>query len=233
MAALDKKTGKTVWRYERPADLYAGHEGVYLKSYQTPVFVEIDGKTQLVSNGALLVTGHDPRTGAEIWRVRYRDDSTISRIVTGNGLLFINTGGAPGATQLYAVREGGAGDVTDSHVVWKMTKDAPHESSPVVVGDLLYTMSEQGLLICTESATGTPIWSQRLKGDFWASLLATRGGIYLLNKKGVMTVIAPGREYREIAVNTLDGEFWASPAVAGDSLLLRSKTHLYRIEQKK
>jgi outer membrane protein assembly factor BamB len=233
MAALDKKTGETVWRYDRPSDLYQGIEGVYVKSYQTPVFITVDSKPQLVSNGALLVTGHDPRTGAEIWRVRYRDDSTISRIVTWQDLLFVNTGGSPGGTQLYAVRQGGAGDVTDSHVVWKMTKDVPHESSPVVVGDLLYTMSEKGVLICMEAATGAQVWSQRMKGEFWASMLATSDRIYLLNKKGTMTVIAPGREYRELGVNTLDGEFWASPAVAGDTLLLRSKTHLYRIEQKK
>jgi outer membrane protein assembly factor BamB len=230
MAALDKKTGDTVWRYDRPADIYTGHEGVFMKSYQTPVFVQVDGKTQLVSNGALMCTGHDPLTGKELWRVRYQDDSTISRIVTGQGLMFVNTGGNPGKTQLYAVREGGVGDITDTHVAWKMLKDAPHESSPVVVGDLLYTMNEHGLMICTEAATGTQVWSQKMKGEFWASFLATKDRIYLSNKKGETTVFAPGREYKELAVNTLDGEFWASPAVAGNALLLRSKTHLYRIE---
>ena len=233
MAALDKQTGKTVWTYNRPAELYAGIKGVYVKSYQTPVIIEVNGKPQLVSNGAVMVTGHDPMTGGEIWRVRYRDDSTISRIVTGHGLLFVNTGGAPGATELWAVRTGGAGDVTDSHVVWKMTKDVPHESSPVLVGDLLYTMSEQGLLICMEATTGKQVWSERMKGDYWASLLATADRIYLSNKKGMTTVIAPGREYRELAVNSIDGEILASPVVADDSLLLRTKTHLYKIVQKK
>ena len=233
MAALNKKTGETVWTYNRPADLYKGIKGVYVKSYQTPLIVEVDGKPQLVSNGAVMVTGHDPRTGKEIWRVRYRDDSTISRIVTGHGLLFVNTGGAPGATELWAIRKGGVGDVTDSHVVWKMIKDVPHESSPVLVGDLLYTMSEQGILICTEATTGKQVWSERMKGDYWASLLATSDRIYLSNKKGMTTVIAPGREYHELAVNGIEGEIWASPVVAGNSLLLRTKTHLYRIEQKK
>lgn len=233
IAALDKATGKDVWRHDRPADLYTGIQGVYMKSYQTPIFTTVDGKPQMISNGALLVTGHDPRTGAEIWRARYRDDSTISRIVTGHGLLFVNTGGSPNGTELWAIRAGGTGDVTDTHVVWKMTKDAPHESSPVLVGDLLYTMSERSNLICTEAATGTQVWTQRLAGDFWASLVAAKDRIYLPNKKGVTTVAATGRVYRELAVNTLDGEIWASPAVAGDALLLRTKTHLYRIEEKK
>lgn len=233
IAALDKATGATVWQYDRPADLYTGMQGVYMKSYQTPVILEIDGKPQMISNGALLVTGHDPRTGAEIWRARYRDDSTISRIVSGHGLLFINSGGSPNGTELWAIRQGGTGDITDTHVAWKMTKDAPHESSPVLVGDLLYTMSERAMLICTEAVSGTPVWSERLRGDYWASLVATPDRIYFSNRKGTTDVIATGREYRALASNALDGEILASPAVAGDSLLLRTKTHLYRIAEKK
>ena len=230
IAALDKKTGDTVWLYNRPRDLYdAGLAGVYLKSYQTPVIVNVAGTPQLVSNGALLVTGHNPRTGKEIWRARYRDDSTISRIVAGDGLLFVNTGGSPGKTQLWAIREGGTGDITDSDVVWKMTEDCPHESSPVLVGDLLYTLSDLGALICTEAKTGKQLWTEHLKGRFSSSLLAAGDRIYFSDKKGKTTVMAAGREYRELAVNQLDGDLWASPAVAGNSLVFRTKTHLYRI----
>lgn len=231
IAALDKRTGETVWLYHRPEDLYEGIEPLYLlKSYHTPVILEVDGEPQMVSNGALLVTGHEPRTGKEIWRVRYRDDNPISRIVSGHGLLFVNSGGNPGASQLFAIRQGGVGDVTESHVVWTLTEDAAHESSPVLVGDLLYSMSDQGTLICMEATTGEHVWSERLRGKYGASLLAAGDRIYLSNKKGMTTVIAAGREYRELAVNELDGELWASPAVAGASLLLRTKTHLYRIE---
>ncbi len=230
-AALDKKTGETVWLYNRPYEPYKDTSPVFLKSYQTPVIVDIGGKAQLVSNGALMVTGHEPRTGEEIWRVRYRDDSTISSIIHGSELLFVNTGGPPGGSQLWAIREGATGDVTDSHVVWKMTEDAPHQSSPVLVGDLLYIVSDQGLLICMEAITGKQVWSKRLKGKFGASLLTVADRIYLSNTKGETTIIATGREYRELAVNQLDGELWASPAVTGNALLLRTKTHLYRIEQ--
>jgi outer membrane protein assembly factor BamB len=178
-----------------------------------------------------MVTGHEPQTGEEIWRVRYRDDSSISSIVTGHGLLFVNTGGPPGGSQLWAIRQGGAGDVTDSHVVWKMTEDAPHQSSPVLVGDLLYTLSDRGVLKCIEAATGEQVWLERLQGRFGASLLAATGRIYISSTTGTTTIIATGRKYNELAVNHLDGELWASPAVAGDALLLRTKTHLYRIEQ--
>lgn len=233
IVALDKKTGETVWRYDRPEELYTPDiQGVYKKSYQTPVFIEQDGEPQMLSNGAILVTAHEPRTGKVIWQVRYRDDSTISRIVTGQGLLFINTGGPPGGSQLWAIRPGGVGDVTDTHVVWRMTDKAPHQSSPVLVDGLLYMVSDQGALFCLEAMTGNQVWVESLKGKFGASLLAAPGRIYISNMKGTTTVIAPGREYRELAVNQLDGELWASPAVTGNALLLRTKTHLYRIEQK-
>ncbi len=233
MAALDKKTGATVWMYNRPADIYTPDtKPVFRKSYQTPLIVDVDGKPQLVSNGALLVTGHEPRIGKEIWRVRYGVDSTISSIVHGHGLLFVNTGGHPSESELLAIREGGTGDVLNSNVVWKMTKDTPFQTSPVLAGDLLYTVTDDGMLTCLEAATGKPVWSQRLKGKYGASLLAVPDRIYLSNTKGKTTVFAPERQYRELAVSQLDGELWTSPAVAGNALLLRTKTHLYKIANK-
>ncbi|MGB2806843.1 MAG: PQQ-binding-like beta-propeller repeat protein [Sedimentisphaerales bacterium] len=233
IVALDTKTGNTVWRYERPQELYGHVEPVFLrKAYHTPVIVEVDGKAQLVSNGALLVTGHEPKTGKEIWRVIYRDDNTISRIVSGHGLFFINCGGSPNATHLWAVRQGGAGDVTNTHVVWKMTKDVPLESSPVLVGNLLYTLSDGGVLICKEAKTGKTVWSERLDGKYGASLLYADGRIYISSKEGKTTVIEPGPKFRKLAVNELDGFLGASPAIAGKSLLLRTKTHLYRVQSK-
>jgi outer membrane protein assembly factor BamB len=233
VVALDTKTGNTVWRYERPQELYGHVEPVYLrKAYHTPVLVKVNGRTQLVSNGAMLVTGHEPKTGKEIWRVRYRDDNTISRIVSGHGLFFINFGGPPNATHLWAVGQGGAGDVTDTHVVWKMTEDVPLESSPVLVGDLLYTLSDRGVLICKEAKTGKTVWSERLDGKYGASLLYANGRIYISSKEGKTTVIEPGEKFRKLAVNELDGFLGASPAVVGKSLLLRTKTHLYRVQDK-
>ena len=231
IAALDKKTGAKVWRYDRPRELYEGVEPLYLlKAYHTPVIVEVDGKPQMLSNGGMMGTSHDPRTGKEIWRVIYRDDSTISRIVSGHGIHFINTGGSPDAPHLWAVREGGVGDVTETHVVWKHTEDMPLKVSPVLVGDLLYTLTDRGILMCLEAKTGTIVWSERIRGDYGPSLLYAENRIYILNRKGKTIVIEPGPEFKELAVNELEGRFGASPAVAGNSLLLRSETHLYRIQ---
>jgi outer membrane protein assembly factor BamB len=113
-----------------------------------------------------------------------------------------------------------------------MTKDVPLESSPVLVGDLLYTLSDRGVLICKQAITGETVWTERLGGRYGASLLYADNRIYISSKEGKTTVIEPGRKFRVLAVNELDGFLGASPAVAGKSLLLRTKTHLYRIQHK-
>ena len=231
ITALDKNTGDTVWRDDRPQDIYGDLEPYYWrKAFHTPLIVDVDGNPQMVGNSSQIATGHDPRTGEELWRVVYGDDSTISRIVSGHGLFFINTGGQPNAVRLWAVRQGGSGDVTGSHLAWEVGEDVPMESSPVIAGDLLYMVNDHGMLTCLEAKTGKKVWSERLAGNYGASPLHAEGRIYLSNKKGMTTVIEAGRTFRELAVNQLDGELWASPAVAGKSLLLRTKTHLYRVQ---
>ncbi|MBZ0256825.1 PQQ-binding-like beta-propeller repeat protein, partial [bacterium] len=105
ITALNKKTGEDVWRYDRPRDLYEAMKVLaYRKSYQTPIIVNVDGKDQMISNGALMVTGHDPLTGKVIWEVRYGEDNSIGRVVSGLGMFFVNCGGPPGRSQLWAVR---------------------------------------------------------------------------------------------------------------------------------
>ena len=232
-AALDKKTGETVWRTDRPRELYENVEPLFLrKAYHTPVIVEVDGEAQLVGNSAQLAMGYDPRTGKELWRVVYGDDNSISRIVSGHGLFFVNTGGTPDSVRLWAVRQDGVGDVTNSHVIWEVNDNVPVESSPVLVGDQLYMVSNNGILTCLQAKTGKRVWRERLDGRYGASLLYADNRIYACSKQGKITVIEPGPTFRELAVNELDGEFWASPAVAGRSLLLRTRTYLYRIQSK-
>lgn len=234
ITALDKKTGDSVWRYDRPRDLYESMKTLaYRKSYQTPIIVNVDGKDQMISNGALMVTGHDPLTGKEIWQVRYGEDNSIGRVVNGLGLYFVNCGGPPNRSQLWAVRHGGKGDVTDTYVAWKMaTKDVPLESSPILIDDLLYTVSDNGVILCMQAKTGEVIWQHNVRERYGASPIYADGKIYFCSKKGTTVVIKPGREYQELATNHLDGELWASPAVVGKSIILRTMTHLYRIEKK-
>jgi outer membrane protein assembly factor BamB len=236
--ALDKKTGKTVWKTKRSIDhkdLDANGkpqaEGDFRKGFSTPHIAEFDGKPLLISQGAKAVYGYNPLTGEELWRVEERQNHSASaRPVAGHGLIFCITGWSQG--QVLAIKPGGQGDVTSSHVAWRVTKSVPKKPSPLLVGDLLYLMNDGGVAMCVEAKTGQTIWTERIGGNFSAAPLFANGRIYLCGEDGKTTVIAAGREFKKLAENTLDKSgFMASPAVTDDALVLRTKTHLYRVEE--
>lgn len=219
VVALDKHTGEQRWRVERPSQ----------HAYCTPLVVHVDGQDQVISPGAEAAMAYDPRTGEEIWRCRYDGYSLIPRPVTGHGLVFICTG--YNTPQIYAVRLGGSGDITDTHVAWTMKRGAPHSPSLLLVGDELYAVSDNGIGSCVDARTGDVHWQERIGGNFSASPLLADGKIYLLDEAGTCTVIKPGKEYEELARNSIEGRTLASITPLDHALLLRSDTHLYRIEQ--
>jgi outer membrane protein assembly factor BamB len=120
--------------------------------------------------------------------------------------------------------------VTDSHVAWKVTKAAPANPSPLVIGDEVYIVSDQGIASCLDAKSGEQRWQQRIKGTYSASPLTADGKIYFFSEDGTITVIQPGKEFKELAANHLDGRCFATPAIVGHSLIIRTDTHLYRIE---
>ena len=220
VAALDTATGRTRWKTPRrtPFD----------QAYSTPLVVRVGDTDQLVSVGAHRAAAYDPLSGRELWRVGYRDGfSNVPRPVYGHGLVYIATGFQQ--PRLLAVRAGGTGDVTGTHVAWTMTRSAPLTPSPLLVGDELYTVSDTGIATCLDATTGTVHWRHRLGGNYSASPLFADGRVYFLSEEGLATVIAPGREFRSLATSQLDGATLASMAVSGGSLFIRSDTHLYRI----
>jgi outer membrane protein assembly factor BamB len=226
--ALDKKTGKTVWRTNRSTD-FGTRDGDFRKAYTTPIVIDVGGRRQLISVAAVEAMSYDPATGKELWKVRHEGYSEAARPLFAFGMVFFNTGS--GSEQMWAVRPDGSGDVTASHVVWKFRKNVSRRSSPILVDDLIYMVSDDGIALCVEAKTGKLAWRQRLGGQYSASPLAADGRIYLFSHEGPATVIAPGREYHRLAVNRLDEGFMASPAVAGQAIFLRTKTDLYRIEK--
>jgi len=246
IVALNKKTGKTAWLQKRSIDYKdlgpdgkPESEGDWRKAFSTPHLASVDGKTSLISQGAKAVYAYEPRTGKELWRVEERlNHSASSRPTSGNGLIYINTGWSNG--QLLALRPGKPGEVLDANsteepkgalqVVWRSKRSVPKKPSLQLVDDLLFSIEDGGVASCLEAKTGKEVWRERVGGNYSASPLYAEGHLYFFSEEGKATVIEAGREFKKLAENTLADGFMASPAVTGKALILRTKTHLYRIE---
>ena len=218
VVALDKATGKVRWKKLR--------EGY--QAYTTPLVVNLPSGDQVISPGAFQAIAYEPRTGKEIWRVKYAEGfSNVPRPVYGNDLVFICTGFQE--PSLLAVRLDGRGDVTKSKVVWKLDRGIPRTPSPLLVGSELYIVSDNGIAACIDAKTGDELWRARLGGNYSASPVYADGRIYFLSEEGETIVIAPGRQLKHLATNQLEGPTLASMAVSHSSLFIRTATHLYRI----
>ncbi|HEY1601757.1 MAG TPA: PQQ-binding-like beta-propeller repeat protein [Pirellulales bacterium] len=227
VVALDKSTGKTVWRRDRNID-YGHDDGDQKKAYCTATVIRIDGKPQLVYPSAGATIAYEPETGDELWRVQHGGMNAASRPLFGNGRLYLNS--ADGGFKLFALRTGGTGDVTQTHVEWKCKDGVPSRSSQLLVGNQIFMVSDRGVTTSLNAETGKPLWQSRLGGDFSASPICADGRVYFPNQDGRTFVVEAGPEFKLLATNTLDDGCMASPAVYGKSLFLRTETHLYRIE---
>jgi outer membrane protein assembly factor BamB len=233
--ALDKQTGKTVWKTDRSAVWndenvpgQMAREGDLRKAHSTPLIVVAAGRPQMFSTGAKAAYSYDPRTGEELWKVHHPDYSAAPRPLFGHGLAFLVTG--HNKKELWAVKPDGRGDVTDTHVVWKLTTDVGRYASPLLVDDLLYTAADESAVACVEAKTGHIVWKERIGGKYAASPIYADGRLYFFSQQGTTTVLRPGRTFQPLATNTLANGFMASPAAAGKAFFLRTKTHLYRVE---
>lgn len=228
ITALDKHTGKTVWRQDRDID-FGTTDGDHKKAYSTPTLIEAGGRPMIISPFAVASTAYDPLTGDPLWTVRHGGMNAACRPLFGNGLVYIST--ADGPNPLVAVKPEPGMDEAD-RIVWRTTKTVPKRATPLLIGDTLYMMNDAGVASCLDAKTGDVIWTQRLGGDYWASPIVANGLIYCVSQKGEIQVFKASREFEHVAENRLDDGFVASPAVAGDALILRSKTHLYRLEKR-
>jgi outer membrane protein assembly factor BamB len=238
LAALDKKTGQTVWKTNRSvawndedATDQMTRDGDRRKAHSTPLIVEVGGKKQLLSLGAKAAYGYEPATGKEIWRAQFSAWSGAPVPVFYKGLAIVSTG--YGTSELLAIRTDGQGDVTRTHIAWKFEqpeKSVPKTATPILVDDLLYLVSDDGMVTCLEAGTGKEVWRKRLIGNYSASPIYADGQLYFCNQQGKTFLLKPGRTCEILETNVLDTGLMASPAVSGKALFLRTKTHLYRIE---
>ncbi|MEX2139503.1 MAG: PQQ-binding-like beta-propeller repeat protein [Pirellulales bacterium] len=228
VVAFDKNSGDTVWKKDRGID-YGTEDGDFKKAYGTPRLITVNGQPQLINPSAGATISYDPRTGNEIWRVKSGGMNVSARPLWGHGMIYATT--AAGGFQLFAVRPEGQGDVTKSHVPWKQPKSIPTRSTPIMVDDLIYMVNDAGIFSCVEAKSGKPVWTQRLGGNYTASPVFADGRLYFFSQEGESPVLEPGRELKLLATNKLDDGCMASPAVADNALLVRTTTHLYRIEK--
>ncbi len=233
VVALDKATGSIRWKRPRQHTSEARKTGKseVPMAYCTPLLLDLEGKTQLVSLGSDAVVAHEPATGEELWWFSFNGYSNVSRPVYGKGKLYFSSGF--GVPEFFAARIPGQGDLTESNKVWsfKSAPLVPRDVSPILVGDELYTISDSGVALCFDAETGHRHWQERLGSKFWASPVLADGRLYCLDEQATTTVLAPGKQFKVLATNKLEGQTQASPAILDGVIFLRTDTHLYRIEK--
>ena len=224
LIALDRKTGAQRWRTPRDPS----NEPKKF-AFCTPLPIEVGKTLQVVSPYAGGVTSYDPASGRPIWTVRYPGGySIVPRPVYGHGMVFLSTGFD--RPTVLAIKVDGKGDVTDTHVAWKLDKGAPLDPSPLLAGDELYLVSDQGIASCVDAKTGKVHWQERIGGAFSASPLLAAGNVYFQSEDGVTTVVKADKTFTPVAKNELKGRTFASPAPIEGALFLRTDKELLRIE---
>lgn len=227
--ALDKETGKTVWKTKRSAD-YGGVSPFERKAFRTPTIFEAEGRLQMVCTASKAAIAYDPRTGEELWNLPYRGWSVTPRPIFRDRLLYLIIDYEK--PEHWAVKVGGKGDLPESAVAWKIPSGMPQKPSLLLVGDMIYLVNESGVAMGIEAKTGQVVWKQPIGGEHSASPVFADGRLYFFNHNAVATVMEPGREAKVLATNRLDGKMMAWPAAAGQAIYLRTDTHLYRIEKR-
>jgi outer membrane protein assembly factor BamB len=225
---IDKATGKTTWRVERPTNAYMESPD----SYTTPAFLQAGASEEIVVTGGDVVTGHDVATGKELWRVdglnptnnpNYR--IVASPVVHGD-LIIAPTRERP----MLVLKAGGRGDATKSHVLWSFDS-GPDVPTPVTDGKYVYVVNDRGIMFCLDAPTGKEIYGrQRLRpGTYSGSPVLADGRIYITNEDGVTSVIKAGPEFQVLAENEFDDYTLSSPAVSGGRMYFRTTKFLWAI----
>jgi len=226
VVALDKATGKTIWKTQRDID-YQSDNGDNKKAYGTASVFEIDGQPLLICPSAVATEAFDPRTGKRRWIVYHGGMNASARpVITDGGLVLLSNGQG----QLVAVDPRGTGDITKTGIVWQTTKTVPKKSSLLIVKNRIYMADDKGVMSCLDPETGKPVWQERVGGTFAASPIFADGKLWFCSGEGKVYVLLPSEKFELVAENSVGDGFMASPAVSGSHLILRSINELFCVE---
>ena len=218
LLAVDKETGKTVWRTAHPPTE---------RSWATPFVWSTAGGDQVVVSGSGHVKGYDPRDGRELWSVGGMPKWVAPTPVAAHGLLYAASNSQPNFVM--AIRPGGAGEVTRTHVAWRYDKSVISAPSPLVVGEYLFAVRDGGVLTCLDAKTGAVVWQERLpaRGSYFASPVAAGGNVYLVDEDGEVTVVHAKPTFELLATNSMGERTMASPAISVGRIFIRTDKHLF------
>lgn len=226
VVALDSRTGQMRWEQRRSAPM--PENPTTHRAFSTPLLAAFEGRPILVSPAANQCHAYDPRTGEELWHVRYTGFSTVPRPVANADTCFVCTGFFN--PELWSISLAGQGDVTSTHVRWRFKGQVPETPSPLLIDQTLYLVSDLGVLTALNAEDGSRKWTLRLGGNYSASPLYARGLIYFCSEEGIVKVVDPHLpKPRVVEISKLEGRIMASPAVLGNDLLIRTHAALYRI----
>ena len=225
--AVDKLTGKTVWKTDRTIN-FGTDNGDRKKAYCTPSVITHNGQEMLICPAAIATEALDPKTGKLLWTVYFGGMNASARPLYHDGHVVV-TNGMGGMT---VIKPDGSGDITKSAIAWSERKGVAKKSSQILIGNDLYMISDSGVGSCRDLKTGKVYWDERLgRGAYAASPILASNRIYFFSESGSVVVIKAGREPKILSQGKFDDGFMASPAVIGDALILRTKSHLYRVEE--
>lgn len=224
IVALDKATGKQVWRTERTTR----------RTWGTPLLVRTPERIEVMATGAEMVAGYDPRTGRELWRAKGLENHPIPSAVAGHGLVYFSAGYPRKRT--LAIRPGGSGDVSGTDaLVWSYDKGTAYTASPVLHGDYLYLMSDGGIITCLDAKTGAVVYEggrPPVAGSYRSSLVAFGDRVLQTSEDGDTFVFRAGPKHEVLRSNSVGEPVWASLAFANGTIYIRGEKHLFAIRRK-
>ncbi|HVG38467.1 MAG TPA: PQQ-binding-like beta-propeller repeat protein, partial [Pyrinomonadaceae bacterium] len=227
IVALDKRTGKQVWKTPRKVEA----------SWATPILVQTGKRTELITSGNQAIVSYDPATGKELWRSKGVESNAIPSPVATRDTVIVSAGFP--AKIAYAIRLGGNGDLTDASILWKYSKGTAYVPSPILYGDYLYLMSDKGVLTCLDARTGEVKYEGGrvpVPASFTASPVAFDGKLLLTSEDGDTFVLKAGAKHEVVRTNTVAEPVYASPAIADGKIFIRGEKNLYciaRMDKKK